>query len=301
MKEQEENLKKLEKFFDLDMKVKQEMVDMAPNVINEYDEDAIIKYVDNVFRSLDKIKYCFEEMNLYLNVDIEAKEYINNLFNYYKETLANAGTDITKIKQFYEMCISNMRDDLLKEVKKEFCGYTFHYGPDSILLQSNSINELLHVYHSYVLNNEIMYENIPVIDCKNNNYNYPIGLYGNINAIANNIYNNFPLDLGCGYTDIVSLKDRTLIMIRDLGHALTINIEEENGIIKVNYFIPKLCNIEMINELKGVRKVSADTKMNDGTTGYFETNADNLCNDLFSFMGMVPTDSDMPSFNEMNR
>ncbi len=119
MKEQEENLKKLENFFDLDMKVKQEMVDMAPNIVNEYDEDAIIKYVDNVFRSLDKIKYCFEEMSLYLDVDNEAKEYINNLFNYYKETLANAGTDIAKIKQFYEICISNMRDDLLKEVKKE--------------------------------------------------------------------------------------------------------------------------------------------------------------------------------------
>jgi hypothetical protein len=301
MEEQEENLKKLEKFFDLDMKVKQEMINMAPNIVNEYDEEAIINYVDNVYRSLDKIKYCFEEMSLYLEVDIKAKEYINNLFNYYKESLSYAGTDINKIKQFYQSCVSNMSNELINSVKKDFCGYTLHYGPDSLLIKSKTINELLHVYHSYVMNNEEIYENVPVIDCKNNNYNYPIGLYGNINFIANNIYNNFPLDLDCGYTDIVSLKNRTLIMVRDLGHALTINIEEENGIIKVNYFIPKLCNIDMINKLKGVNKVSQDIDIQQGTTGYFETNADNLCNDVFSFMSMVPTDSDMPSFQEMNR
>ena len=41
-------------------------------------------------------------------------------------------------------------------------------------------------------------------------------------------------------------------MARDLGHALTIEIEIENTKAHVSYFILKVCNIDMINNLKRI-------------------------------------------------
>ncbi len=37
---------------------------------------------------------------------------------------------------------------------------------------------------------------------------------------------------------------------------LTIEVTLNNNIARIEYFIPKLCNIEMINNLPGVNKVN---------------------------------------------
>ena len=64
-------------------------------------------------------------------------------------------------------------------------------------------------------------------------------------------------------------------------------------------FIPKLCNIEMINNLPGVNKVN---KNSIGATGVIETPINTLPGVLFDFISKVPTDYDMVNdFEEIKR
>ena len=81
------------------------------------------------------------------------------------------------------------------------------------------------------------------------------------------------------------------MMIRDRGHALTIEIDIDGNDAIIKYFIPKLCNINMINSLPGVNKVKNTEVI--GTTGMFKTSVNDLSNKLYHFISMVPTDSDM--------
>ena len=70
------------------------------------------------------------------------------------------------------------------------------------------------------------------------------------------------------------------MMIRDRGHALTIEIDIDGNEVLINYFIPKLRNINMINELPGVYKVKDNEYI--GTTGIFKTSVNDLSKTLFN-------------------
>ena len=85
-------------------------------------------------------------------------------------------------------------------------------------------------------------------------------------------------------------EKKMIMMVRDRGHAITIKITLNSNTARIEYFIPKLCNIEMINNLPGINKVIKDTI---GATGIFETDIDNLNEALFTFISKVPTDADM--------
>lgn len=80
------------------------------------------------------------------------------------------------------------------------------------------------------------------------------------------------------------------MMIRDRGHALSIEIDtrEENAL--VNYFVPKLCNEDMISKLKGLNKIDELSKT---ATGMFEVPKEELSEKLFEFIEAVPMDKDM--------
>lgn len=137
-------------------------------------------------------------------------------------------------------------------VKKECYGYGFHDINQSI----NSVttpNEILHLIHSYVMNNEIIWNSIPLINQKNNNFNYPIFFRGVTNSLFEKVFLNFPINLDCGYTDIVGVNDnKLLLMVRDRGHALTIEITLNDTVARMEYFIPKICNVDMVNRLPGL-------------------------------------------------
>ena len=101
----------------------------------------------------------------------------------------------------------------------------------------------------------------------------------------------FPNDLDVGWTDMVAVNERKLLMmVRDRGHALTIEITLNLQTARIEYFIPKLCNVDMINNLPGINKVNQDSI---GATGIIETPINDLPNALFSFISKVPTDNDM--------
>lgn len=152
--------------------------------------------------------------------------------------------------------------------------------------------------HSYVLNNEEIISCAPTIAKRKNDKEEFITIYGDKKSmspgikVAMSIYEKFPKNLDCGTTDIIAVDNKILMMIRDKGHALSFDIDIEEEKAMVNYFIPKICNEEMVKKLKGIAFVSDE--MHGGARGRYEVTTENLSDELFEFIDGVPTDSDIP-------
>lgn len=61
---------------------------------------------------------------------------------------------------------------------------------------------------------------------KNNDEGYSINLYGSDYDLAKEIFLRYPLEMSSGQADILRLKNssKVLIMVRDRGHALSIEL-----------------------------------------------------------------------------
>ena len=254
-------------------------------------DEGIMNYTDKIDNSLKYIFECLKRMilsiglgDLFLEKLEELKE---NTFNKFYD----CKFDIDKLKSFYQINITDMDEKFVDLVRESCVGYSFSFPPvDKV----NSVNEMLHVTHSYVINNQMILQSFNVVDTKPIDDYANINLYGSNSELAKNIFVNFPIDIDCGDVDIVSVTDnKVIMMIRDKGHALTMEIDKVGDEVECHYFIPKLCNIGMINMLPGVRKVKEDAPTHSGTNGVFYSKLDNFVEKLYEFVEMVPTDSDM--------
>lgn len=288
---EDERIIKLQHFFSVDVKIKKEIYDIAPQSLGEYtDEISVSRYTNKLN---DSLIYIFSELKC-VALDIFGKD--SNVFNricylekIIKEGFYSCGFDMNKLKLFYQRFISNMESTFIDNVKRECVGYTSN--STSSVETAVSVNELLHFIHSYVINNDEILQSISLLNEKNNKYDYPISLRGIKSPLFEQLFNLFPNDLDCGWTDMVVINDKKLIMmVRDRGHALTIDISLNNDIARIEYFIPKLCNIEMINNLPGINKVNENSV---GATGVMEVPINTLPSVLFDFISRVPTDDDM--------
>ena len=228
----------------------------------------------------------------------EVSEAIKNHFDKSKESLLIGSYKRGIGQDVYMKQISGMDEKLVEEVKEKFVGYTMESSEDLVELinKSKSINELLHIMHSYIINNDEILQAMPSIDEKENQVTGDsITLYGEQTELSQKIFNDFPTNIDCGYTDIISMENRIIMMVRDRGHALTIDIDntDKEKDILVKYFVPKLCNIEMIKKLPGIGKISPN-----GATGMFESKKEEISKKLFDFIEKVPTDLDIPYSNE---
>lgn len=283
--------KDFEKFFISDLKIKRLIHKVARNEICDYDDNSRIKYEEILLESIEIIAAEFEKMSPLFFNDI-GRERLKLLLDNCKQELLSCNYDYQRMKRIYEKYFTNMNEELIAKTRDNLCGYSMFRDINSLFNRCSSFNEMLHVIHCYITNNEEFYNSVPQLDTKLNSNGYPISLYGDRNELAQEIFSNFPLELDCGWTDILSLGNtgKILMMIRDRGHALSIEISEEDEQIWVNYFIPKICNVDMVNKLNGVRKVTPESR---NTIGCFVTTKQQLNNSLFSFIKNVPTDDDM--------
>ena len=293
------NLLRLQHFFVVNKMIKKELYDICPPFDNEaQDTDSIVKYTDKTYSSLNYI-HC--ELNCVCADFINDQEVLRAIDVFGKKIIdefIRCGADLELLRNFYKKYISNMKIEFENLIKSECIGYTGNEFPKNSFNQASSINEMLHLIHSYIMNNEEFYQAVPKSNEKKNNFDYPITLYGEANDFSNDVFSKFPIAIDCGWTDIVSIgNDKVIMMVRDRGHALTIEITKTSSKYLIEYFIPKLCNISMINALPGVNKVEPGTP---GATGIFET--ENLF-DLYNLIANVPTDVDMihESFNSSYR
>lgn len=285
----EKNFKNIENFFKLNLEIKSIMMKCAPNEEDNYNMDARMKYGDKLYFALEDIFSIFLKIFNILNTN-HLQDDLKKLFKTYQKELLECNYSFNKMKEFYQKNISGMDINLINKTKETFIGYTLFNSIESIMSDVKTINELLHVLHTYILNNENIYQQMPVIKKREILNGENITLYGKENIIAKNIFNNIPVDLDIGNTDIVAFDNKIIMMIRDLGHALTIEIDIENDKCMIRYFIPKICNPSKARELKGINTIKDNVNF---ANGQFECNTNDLALELYDFLGKVPTDQDM--------
>lgn len=284
------NTKMLMMFFKEDKYIKEQMVKLVPPK-DTFDEYVIEKYSNDLY---DTLKHIFNDLIMFSNFfSPYLTKSIENIKDRTLNNLAEAKLDINKLKKFYVENISDMSEELVRATKKDFKGY-YYSGTGESLKFMKTLNEVLHVLHSSIVNNNDLYNSLNVVGTKKISEYNDLKYFGIDNEISRTLYESFPDELCNCTTDIVGLENNcAMMMVRDLGHALTIEFQSIGEEIRVSYFIPKLCNKQMINELPGVKKVDDSVDMFEGTTGTFYTTKENLVSDVYSFMKKVPTDSDI--------
>ncbi len=292
MEEDKEKLQfeALKKFFDNNMKIKEMILKIAPTEMDDYNEESRIEYTDKLDNVLKEIQNILLDTAKEFNFGEETEQIINENFEKRREALAISNYEPGLIQKIYDKQISSMNEKFVEEVKDECVGYILldTQTLDSLISKSGSVNEILHTMHSYIVNNEEIMQTMPVLAKKTNELEEQIMLYGEETEISRKIFDDFPVKLDCGPTDIISMQDKILMMVRDRGHALTLDIDTTNEKSFIKYFIPKICNLEMVEKLPGINKI---TKA--GATGMFEISEEMLTQNLFDFISKVPTDSDI--------
>ena len=296
---EQKNLETLKNFIKTDLNIKNDLLELAPNKTDNFDESSKINYIDKLYKSLKDLEFDFKSSLKGFNFDNKINESLTEFFNKEKEKLAISNYNNINCNEIYQNNFSDMSKTFIEDVKKTFVGYTSFNENDlnTSIKEAKTINELLHTCHSYIMNNQSILSSITKISEKQNQFKYPISLYGEQTKAAEELFNNFPMDLDVGWTDIISLEDQIFMMVRDRGHALTIDIDTSKNDYLVKYFVPKLCNEEMIKALPGINK---DNISQNGASGYFQCKNTEFTNKLFSFIEKVPTDNDMPPIHIKN-
>ena len=288
------NLEAMKEFFERDMKIKGTLMSLAPTEADDYDELSRMEYVDKLEKGLDSLEYDTLASIKKFGFGEELNNTIREYFANNKKSMAVGKYEAGICQKIYNSEFASMSENFIEEVKEGFVGYAFFSNPSKLpgfVKKAKTVNELLHSIHSSIVNNDEILESMPQMGTKRNTIEEPITLYGEENEVAEKIFKEFPLEMDCGITDIVSLKNKVLMMIRDRGHALTIDMDTTNPKeVEVKYFVPKLCNEEMIRKLPGINE-SSITK--SGASGFFVSDKDKITKDLFDFIEKVPTDGDM--------
>lgn len=296
---EQKNLETLKNFIKTDLNIKNDLLELAPNKTDNFDESSKINYIDKLYKSLKDLEFDFKSSLKGFNFDNKINESLTEFFNKETEKLAISNYNNINCNEIYQNNFSDMSKTFIEDVKKTFVGYTSFNENDlnTSIKEAKTINELLHTCHSYIMNNQSILSSITKISEKQNQFKYPISLYGEQTKAAEELFNNFPMDLDVGWTDIISLEDQIFMMVRDRGHALTIDIDTSKDDYLIKYFVPKLCNEEMIKALPGVNK---DNISQNGASGCFQCKNTEFTNKLFSFIEKVPTDNDIPPIHIKN-
>lgn len=282
---------KLQHFFEADVRIKKDMYNVAFQSTNGYiDENSALDYSN---RLNDFLMYAFSELRCIVSdvfgTNSPAFSDLEKMEESIKNKFYSCGLDMYKLKRFYIDYIANMDSRFIDLVKERCVGYKI--SDTNITSYSKTVNEFLHYIHSYVVNNNKIIETIPLINTKVNDNNEDIALRGCNSSYFESLFDIFPLDLDIGVTDMLIINERRMIMmVRDRGHALTTEVIINGEEAFVEYFIPKICNADMVNELPGINRISEDSKT---ATGRFSVKKEKLPHALFNFISKVPTDSDM--------
>ena len=275
-----DELNKITTFLQYDLKLKKLMVDCAPD-----NSDDLVSASDEISKALKEMEIYLIDINK-LHSCINESEVKVRMLKLQTE-LAECDT-IDKLKKFYRVKISDISNDFIDKVNTQSIGY---YPSRSLPInEAESINEILHAIHHDLVNDEKTYDNLPLIAEKNisEDERYKLKMYGNKNSVADAIFDMMSPSLGAGETKFLTINENEMIMmVKDKGYATTLEIEKEQDKYYVNYFIPKITDVDYVNVLPGVRQITFEDRY---TTGVFETTVENLPYKVASLIASIPDD-----------
>lgn len=283
-------LRALKNFFVTDLRIKRELMNAAPDEKDNFDEASRMDYADQAYRTFKDFQTDFARINQDFGFNFDQP--LNNFFQKGVENFAISNYDAEVINQLYGHEFSDLRRDFVEKVKAGCVGYKLERSSlGDLISSSQSVNELLHAYHSYIMNNEDILQAVPPIAEKENSGGYTITMRGDASPLSQQIFDAIPADLDVGWTDIITAGQHIMMMVRDRGHALTISIETDGAQpdkMWVDYNIPKICNIEMIKALPGISGYTQH-----GARGGFFAPRDELGAKIADFIARVPMDADL--------
>ena len=285
----EKDILEFELIFLYDVYIKRKLYNniLSNNII---DDNSLIEYQNKIANLIDDIEYKIEKMflvNFPNNQDIinELKIFFMNM----RKRLYSISISNNNLRTFYMDNFANLGKEIIDLSHNTFVGYTFFDDKDTldIIKKCHTINELLHVAHSLTINNYNLIKKFPSINKKLKN-NFLIKLHGIENELSKEIFKVLDTNLDTSDIDIFSLSktNKAIMMIRDKGHATTLEIEDDNDKLFINYFIPKIINALMINSLPGIKKVNNDSPY---AVGSFYLKKDELFK-LNNFINKIPDD-----------
>ena len=288
-----ENLEQIMKFMDSDMSIKKIMEELAPRDEDLYSEGARIDYLDKQNKKVQDIEFYFSKMIKAIPDFRDKEALIKTKIKEIKDEILKVDYSEQGVKNSHQKCISNMSPKLIERVKTDFFGYSGLYSKfDGTIEDVKSFNELLHVMHSYVTNNQDILETMPIVDRKEGEY-AEYTLYGKESEEARKIFDSInPETTKAGTTQILALDNKILMMVRDRGHALTLDIDTSEEKPLVNYFVPKVTNRKMVSQLRGV--YGFDKSQSDNAVGKFQIeDVSNIGTEVIDFVENVPGDEAM--------
>ena len=279
---------KIVSFFITNNSIKRCIDDNQPNGQDTYNSDDLMQYSNGLSDTLNQIEYLFLKIDR--DFELSMHDYIINLFDSYQDKLMDSSNDYFKIQNMYGEIFSNNDETYTEEVNTNFFGYSIANKID-ILKHAKTINELLNGIKSFIINNEKIYQSLPLISSKEIDNKEEVKLYNSDADLGKTIFDSFPGYLNVGETSILNIdNNHVLIMVRDVGHALIIEVERDNDKCYIKYFIPKVCNYLMVNQLPGVKLTKNDSIY---ARGHFTVNTQSVLYSLYNLIQNVPTDNDM--------
>lgn len=282
------NFEKFVNFFKKDAAIKKTLVGLTPTEDDYYDP---VSYQDRLCKGFEDISF---DLHGIMQDYYQSEEIEKRLKSIQISVTHSSGYE--ELKDTYREDFADMRSSFVNDVKKETVGYYLWGNAHSLDRKAKSINEILHLIHSSIVNNENILQSLPVLASKDDG---EVRLYGTEKTdslVAREIFELIKGVDASSTIDIVSLKDRILMMARDRGHALTMDIQKDpNGKYYANYFIPKICNVEKVNQLPGVSKIAVEDRdqTKDAATGTFAIDGENVAQSVVDFIDTVPTDDDI--------
>lgn len=302
-----ENLQTLKDFFNLNLKIKENLLELAPPSLDDLDYGDGISYEKKINKNIGKLVFLFQQLAEKLTklnlpgekINFKVKNLVKKIEN---DILNKSKWDFNNLVAIYKENFSNMDEKLIKEISREMVGF-YMMKLDSfknILDRTQSFNEVLHLAHSLVVSDEKIYSKLP--QWKNQikeNKKIKCGLYGEKNEHAERIVSYFQeqqefwkydnLEIPAANMNLLSFEQNIQMMVRDFGHALIVNIDLKNeNSAFIRYNIPKIFDGQRVSQLPGINQIGKNSQ--EGASGQFETNYNNLARDIFELVVRVPTD-----------
>lgn len=304
------NLRELKNFFKLNHNIKESMAKMMPPYIDNPDYGDNSLYLDKLNTGVREISRQFDQLAIYLNRlgfgtdNVISKK--NMMIEGFRRDVVNPSLDFAQLSAIYNKDIASMDPDFVKLVSKELISYTIFNDFDKALGEVKTFNELLHLVHMQLQSNEDFYEKLPKWGEDYDNGNQ-FDAYGEETKYARDLFNEAVTILGADrygrdgnkyppgqIMQMYSVDDIIQLLVRDFGHALTVEVDTSNPrAALVKYNIPKVTNIEMVNDLPGVNNIQDSSGLFGVANGKFEVAYDNIGKDIADFIMKIPTDKNI--------
>lgn len=314
-------LEHLEYFFEADMEIKKILVSIAPSEMDDYSEEARTEYFDRLYKAIDTISaklgrftsgpfFTEQQFMDYKTVfpqdgqkpymeysQSEVPKTFRDKMELLRKQLLKCESLKLPLSKTYNACFAQMDDGLIKEVKEQIYGDNFNEQQrvSDLLSRATTVNEILHILHFHVENNKEILQSLPILDRKESPVRKNDGsmLVGyDSNSLAREIFDRYELPQESAFAYTVALKGKTMMMVRDAGHALTMQItENEDGTVKVEYFIPKVTDADIVTHLPvDQQSIDYETQTAIGTFTIPRVDASKK---ICSFIDKVPGDTGM--------